>query len=160
MAATPARRTDSHETATKRQMNNGLRKLCGCRRRVWAKCPHPWHFNFFWNNTPYRFSLGRKITAKTDAETEADRLRTAIRAGTFPAIAAQPPTPAPEQLTLTAFGEIFLLHCPKRRGKHRGEPRGEDDRTKLNRLQLCTARAGAWARCRFTRSSKPTSQRC
>ena len=30
----------------KRRQNGGLRKVCGCPRRTWAKCTHPWHFNF------------------------------------------------------------------------------------------------------------------
>lgn len=141
MAASPARRShDNRESAKSRHANDGLRKLCGCARRVWAKCPHPWHFNFSWNNTAYRFSLnrlvGRTITSKTEAETEADRLKDAIRGGTFLPSAPRAPQPQqPEQLTLTEFGDIFMRHWPKRRGKHRGEPRGEDDRTKLNRLR-------------------------
>jgi len=26
--------------------NSGLRKICRCPRRQWAKCPHDSHFNF------------------------------------------------------------------------------------------------------------------
>lgn len=56
--------------------NAGLRKICRYPRRAWAKCPHPWHFNFCWKGTPYRFSLsryaGKEIVSKTDAETLAD----------------------------------------------------------------------------------------
>jgi hypothetical protein len=67
--------------------NRGLRKRCGCPRKNWPKCPHPWHFNFKWNGEHYRFSLDREvghpITSKTDAEKEADRIRTAIREGRF-----------------------------------------------------------------------------
>src|ERR1700722_1598270 len=67
--------------------NSGLRKICSCPRRSWPKCPHPWHFNFCWRGTPYRFSLGRyagkEITGKTEAETLADHIRGEIRAGTF-----------------------------------------------------------------------------
>ena len=29
-----------------RLSNKGLRKLCDCRWRSWAKCPHSWYFNF------------------------------------------------------------------------------------------------------------------
>jgi integrase len=72
---------------------------------VWAKCPHPWHFNFKWAGETYRFSLereigrlvrdadgtwkrdrttlGDEITDKTTAEAERDRLRAAIRGGQF-----------------------------------------------------------------------------
>jgi len=130
---------DTSETGKKRQTNDGLHKRCGCPRRVWAKCPHPWHFNFSWNGTHYRHSLnkllGRKITSKTEAAAEADLLRAAIRGGTFPSTAAVMPLPSLEQLTLAEFGDIFMQHCPKRRGKHRGEARGEDDRAKLSRLR-------------------------
>lgn len=28
--------------------NKGLRKRCGCPRRTWLRCPHPWHFAFKW----------------------------------------------------------------------------------------------------------------
>ena len=71
----------------KRHHNDGLRKICGCGRRNWSKCPHDWHFNFTWRKTPYRFSLdrhlGRKLTGKTEAETAAENLRITIRAGKF-----------------------------------------------------------------------------
>jgi integrase len=54
---------------------------------TWAKCSHPWHFSFKWKGVHYRFSLdretGRRITSKTEAEGESDRLRQAIRTGTF-----------------------------------------------------------------------------
>jgi hypothetical protein len=73
--------------------NGGLRKLCACAVRVWPKCPHPWHFNFCHGKDVhgrkryYRFSLdkyvGRRITTKGEAETEAERIHLAIRAGQF-----------------------------------------------------------------------------
>ena len=67
--------------------NAGLRKVCGCPRRGWAKCPHPWHFNFSWRGTAYRFSLkqyaGKEVTAKSEAERLAQNLRDQIRTGIF-----------------------------------------------------------------------------
>ena len=62
------------------QRNNGLRKICGCRRAAWVKCPHPWHFNYKSRGGPaYRFSLdaelGRHVDSKTEAEREATNLR-------------------------------------------------------------------------------------
>ena len=67
--------------------NAGLRKVCECPRRGWAKCPHPWHFNYSWRGAAYRFSLNRyackEINGKTEAETLADGIRREIRAGTF-----------------------------------------------------------------------------
>jgi integrase len=71
----------------KREANDGIRKVCGCARRRWAKCQHPWHFNFKWRDTHYRFSLdrqlGRHVDRKSEARAEADKLRALIRAGEF-----------------------------------------------------------------------------
>ena len=108
-----------------RRDNDGLRKLCACSSRVWAKCPHPWHFNFTWAGETYRFSLERKvgrlirtadgvwkrdraslgdeITDKTTAEAERDRLRAAIRAGEF----VKPATPQRNTLTLVQLMEAY-----------------------------------------------------
>ncbi len=101
---------------TQRRDNSGLRKVCTCARRTWAKCDHPWHFNFKprqaqppaeWlavlgrDGQPrdprkwpgYRLSLdahfGRKIRSKTEAEALADKLRASMRAGTFYAAAVE-----------------------------------------------------------------------
>jgi integrase len=68
--------------------NNGLRKICGCRRANWPRCAHAWHFNFKpRGGPPYRFSLdaevGRHIDSKTEAENEATNIRSAILAGAF-----------------------------------------------------------------------------
>ena len=90
-----------------RHRHDGLRKICGCPRRQWAKCAHPWHFNFKWHRTHYRFSLdrelGRPIPSKTEARTEADRLRAAIRDGTF-----RPIVPALQSLTLGQLTEVYF----------------------------------------------------
>ena len=68
--------------------NNGLRKICDCRKANWTRCPHAWHFNFKpRGGPPFRFSLdaelGRHIDSKTEAEKEATNIRSAILAGTF-----------------------------------------------------------------------------
>jgi hypothetical protein len=90
---------------TTRRRHAGIRKVCKCSRRQRSKCPHPWHFNFRWQGEDYRFSLecrigrivrtesgkwrrdiaslGERIISKTEADAEADRLRTAIRSGEF-----------------------------------------------------------------------------
>lgn len=102
-----------------RQRNEGLRKLCGCARRTWAKCEHPWYFNFKHAGETFRFSLvrrvgrlvrgsdgkwkreaaslGDKLIGKTEAERERDRLRTAIRDGSI----LRQPDDAPQRDTLT-----------------------------------------------------------
>lgn len=67
--------------------NHGVRKVCRCGRRRWAKCAHAWHFAFQWKGRAYRFSLdrqaGRRIETRTEAEALADRLRLEIRTGRF-----------------------------------------------------------------------------
>jgi integrase len=80
--------------------NRGLRKLCRCSRRHWPKCAHAWFFNFQWNGQHFRFSLDRHVGSrltKAEAESEAERLRTAIRAGDIEWNArSSPPAPGPE----------------------------------------------------------------
>ena len=111
MDATTPQVRDGPSRKRGRHHNNGLRKICGCPRRTWAKCAHPWHFNFKWEGRSYRFSLdrevGKRLASKADAEAEADRLRSEIRHHTFRAKpTAQPATAA--GLTFSAFGEKFV----------------------------------------------------
>lgn len=91
---------------TQRHTNHGLRKVCRCSRRTWAKCEHPWHFSFKHAGTHYRFSLdrhlGKHIDNKSDAETEAEGIRIAIRKGRFG-------QPAPrEEMTLRMLADVYL----------------------------------------------------
>ena len=87
--------------------NAGLRKVCGCPRRGWAKCPHPWHFNFSWRGTAYRFSLkqyaGKEVTAKSEAERLAQNLRDQIRTGIFRVSAS------PTGNIVTSFNPLYPL---------------------------------------------------
>jgi integrase len=72
--------------------------VCGCSRRRWSTCAHPWYFSYQWQGRHHRFcldkKLGRPIEGRTAAEHEAERIRIAIRSGTFakPAIADVPMT--------------------------------------------------------------------
>jgi len=89
-----------------RQRNGGLRKVCGCPRRVWAKCDHSWYFSFKFGPVHHRFSidkhLGRHVDNKSDAEDEAAEIRKAIKAGTFG-------QPAPRQdMTLRQLADTYL----------------------------------------------------
>jgi len=90
-----------------RHVNNGLRKVCDCPRRQWAKCSHGWHFNFKPRGGPsYRLSLdkhlGQHIDNKTDAETEAEKIRIAIKEGRFG-------QPAPRQdMTLRQLVDTYI----------------------------------------------------
>jgi hypothetical protein len=90
-----------------RHRNRGVRKRCQCARNTWAKCPHPWYLNFKWKRGHYRLSLdrevGRRLEGRTEAETEADRVRTEIRRGTFRVAPSPQPTSA---ITFSAFEEI------------------------------------------------------
>lgn len=71
-----------------RRKNGGLRKRCGCPRKVWPKCPHSWHLNYKpRGGEHYRVSLDREvgehIESKSDAEIVAARIRVAIDDGKF-----------------------------------------------------------------------------
>src|SRR5438105_887487 len=90
-----------------RNRNQGVRKRCDCRRRDWPKCPHSWYFNFKVKSGPhYRLSLdrevGRHIDSKSSAIAEAERIRTAIRNGTFRHV-TESAAPAEVALTLEAY---------------------------------------------------------
>ena len=103
-----------------RQRNDGIRKICACPRRAWPKCPHPWHFSFKWAGVHHRYSLdrvlGRAVRAKSEAADEAERLRVAIKAGTF----RKPGDPEPvrrETLTLRQLLDLYLDRVVKPRGE-------------------------------------------
>src|SRR5688500_5165359 len=121
----------------KRQKNNGVRKVCGCKPIRWCKCKHAWNMNFRHRGVHHRLSLdrelGRHIEGKTEAGIEAGNLRNAIRAGTFRSRADRSaPTgvdPAPttaDAITLTAFATTYF--------ERRGKPATPSDRSCLNRL--------------------------
>lgn len=93
-----------------RRRNTGLRKRCGCLRKVWPKCPHAWHFNYKpRGGTHYRVCLDREINRrienKTEAEKEAAKIRLAIDGGSFRA-PPSPQTPS-SALTFGAFADIW-----------------------------------------------------
>ena len=109
-----------------RHRNEGLRKRCPCPRNRWPKCPHPWHFNFKWKEVHYRLSLdretGRRITSKTEAQREADRIRHAVREG---GLRSNVPTSA---LTFRQFADIWK----ERRGSQLVRPR--DNSCRLEKI--------------------------
>jgi integrase len=113
--------------------NDGLRKVCRCGRNKWAKCPHSWHFSFQWEGQHHRLSLerhvGKKLT-KAEAEAEAERLRTAIRAGEFHDTTQQVRQPKPLQQAPMTFRQ-FADEWSVRRGYQLVRPRDNDSRLKL-----------------------------
>lgn len=168
-------------TGSKRHTNDGIRKLCGCPRRKWAKCAtdgvvHPWHFNFKWNGEHFRFSLerrigklvrrerelqdgtrrsewrrdrsslGRLITNKTEAQSEAQRLKVAIKDGSL--LDGGVDRPNRETLTLEQLMDTY-------RRRHLDEKRKQSSknleyqipailRTPLERPDGCTRPFGDW----------------
>jgi integrase len=103
------------------ERRDGVRKRCDCPKRQQATCDHPWFFAFKWQDTHYRFPLGRPFTwkgqplrcpaegavkSRDEAKNEADRLRTAIRNGHFPPV-AKPTAATPSDVTFETFSEKF-----------------------------------------------------
>ncbi|HEX4469521.1 MAG TPA: hypothetical protein VH080_08295, partial [Gemmatimonadaceae bacterium] len=127
-----------------RQANDGLRKICKCGRRNWAKCSDGWHFNFTWQGTVYRFSLdkaltpklGRLIRFKHDAETIAGELRDAIMGNRLAEYLAPPAPPKPAAIiaTFAEYGTTWFTAATLKRGKNKGKPRPANDRHLLNTL--------------------------
>lgn len=81
-------RTLSNGQSVKVRDNGGLKKRCGCPRRQWSKCAHPWHFGFKSAGKEHRWSLHRVADkprgywmSKSEAEAIRDRLRAEIREG-------------------------------------------------------------------------------
>jgi hypothetical protein len=71
-----------------RRRNHGVRKRCRCKPKQWPKCPHTWHLNYKpKGGSHHRLSLdtelGRHIDSRSEAESEATKIRAAIVAGTF-----------------------------------------------------------------------------
>jgi integrase len=72
--------------------HDGVKKRCGCARKLWPKCPHPWHFSFHHGGREHRYSLDqvararneRPPTTKAAALDWRDRLRSEIREGKTP----------------------------------------------------------------------------
>ena len=119
--------------------NAGLRKLCGCPRRGWAKCPHPWHFNFSWHGTAYRFSLsrytGKEITDKTEADRIAEEIRRQIREDAFRGLPAAAITNESrgEDRPQVSF-KMFARRFVERYSKDRGKASWQDDEYMVRRL--------------------------
>ena len=89
---------DGRPRGSKGHHNDGLQKRCGCPRRAWAKCRHPWYLTFGYRGRGVRLALNKYANKppgywmpKSEAETLRDTIRAAVRAGTF---WETPPEPA------------------------------------------------------------------
>lgn len=97
---------------TVRHRNGGIRKRCGCPRRKWTTCPHPWHANLSIGGVEHRVSLhkwakkpGSYVMLKSEAERLWHEWRLAL-------VTPEPvaPTPAPvSTLTLDALADAYLI---------------------------------------------------
>lgn len=93
-----------------KRTHDGVKKRCGCSKRQWPKCSHPWWFSFFYRGTEHRYSLDKIAsarnepapTSKADAIKWRDRLRNEIRFGTFSELTP----PAPAEPTRLTFGDV------------------------------------------------------
>jgi integrase len=106
-------------TRRSRHRNAGLRKRCPCLRKNWPKCPHSWYLNFKPKGGPHHqlsldAELWRHIDSKAEAQEIADRVRTAIRAGTFRV--APPIVTASAPLALAVTFHQFAKIWQERRG--------------------------------------------
>jgi integrase len=98
---------------TRRYTREHVRKVCGCPRKRWSKCRHPWHFAYF-HHRPFRFSLDRYLQKHpeswSDARDEAAKIVIAIHAGAFSdslAVVTPEPVTATPGLTFASFAEIW-----------------------------------------------------
>jgi hypothetical protein len=117
----------------RRSSTGGIRKRCGCARRQWAKCVHPWHFSFHHKATSkttrtgkatfeHRISLhkyaGKPLghwMSRSEAEALADQLRSEIRNGHGPDASKKPAAVAQ---TLCDVAKVYIrdyVRVPTRR---------------------------------------------
>lgn len=138
--------------------NNGLRKICGCPRRNWVKCPHSWHSNIQVEHEAFRFSLNRYLRREANGKTEAEevahriwsaireemrnaapdsrpataaRIRAAIRAGTYPCV------PTTSACSIASASELSFRQFTAQfidRSKDREKASWKDDEYMANRL--------------------------
>ena len=138
----------------KRHDNGGIRKLCGCARRNWGKCPHSWYFNFKPRfGQPYAFSmdkeLGRHLKTKEEAETEAEKIRIAIRENVFvravdrvraeaaaKEVAAKEAAEKPGGVTLDAFAQLYIERVSKVRDRNKSWKNDQYVFSRLGAFQL------------------------
>ena len=115
----------------------GLRKLCGCSRKNWPKCSHPWHFNYKpRGGKAWRFSLdaeiGQRIESKTEAETLASDIRAAINAGTFVRAADRRKAGAVTPTDTLSVEQLGATYFAKYTSRKSGKPLSRNERYRWN----------------------------
>jgi integrase len=125
-----------------------VKKRCGCARRAWAKCPHPWYLGVRYGGQEHRVVLSKVAPDARANSPQAQivpwlgKLQTAAEEGRCPCMACERGrkvvAPAagttPELLTFERYGARFLKMCPLRRGKNKGGTRGSNDKSMLKQL--------------------------
>lgn len=132
-----------------RHRNFGLIKRCRCKRTDWPRCSHGWHFSFKTKGGPrWRLSLdvelGRHVESKTEAYAEADRMRTAIRNGTFRK-PSEPACPVPS-VTIEQLGESYFSTYTNPKT---GEPLSRNERSRWDLVMGIEIERPGRARVRF-----------
>jgi integrase len=123
----------------KRQRQDGLRKICGCSLRQWARCEHTWYFSHKPKGKPrVRISIdrhkGEHVASLDDAKTIAAELRSAIASGTYPPKPATGSAVDPVAVTFKTAAERFVEGVPILRGKNAGQARGGRELQKINAI--------------------------
>jgi len=87
----------------------GLYKLCSHQGRARDRCEHGWWGSFQHGGRLHRASLARwanqEVRSKTEAAAILDRMRDAVRAGTF---AKKEAEPLEERLTFNRFADLYI----------------------------------------------------
>jgi integrase len=84
----------------------GLYKICPHKGRARDRCDHPWWGSFRGKRVSLARWANRDIGSKTDAASVLDKLRAAVRAGTFDE-RGMDYHPEPSPLTFRAFAEVY-----------------------------------------------------
>ena len=50
-----------------KRTHDGIKKRCDCPKKQWAKCCHPWWFNFHHGGREHRYSLDTIAHSRTSA---------------------------------------------------------------------------------------------
>lgn len=118
-----------------RFQNNGLRKVCRCSRRAWAKCEHSWYLNFrYRKGKHHRISLDKhagKHLSKEQAKTLANDLRAAIQNGEYPPLTPSSVPLTTADVTFAELGEKWIA-----RERQDRVDDWKSDRSRLARLAM------------------------